>query len=48
MSPEAVCTGNLSHYPLITHHRHQDLGEERKQKPTLRIKPLNYLTMELG
>ena len=47
MSPEAVCTGNLSHYPLIAHHRHQDFGGGEK-KPTLRIKPLNYLTMELG
>lgn len=47
MSAEAVCTGNLSHYPLIRDHRHQDFGVGGN-KPTLRIKPLNYLTMELG
>lgn len=39
MSPEAVCTGNLSHYPLITHHRAPGFGGGKKTKPTLRIKP---------
>ena len=43
MSPKAVYTGNLSHYPLVTHHSYQNL----KKPNFIKIKPSDYLTIEL-